>query len=857
MFASVIAVGGPLLAQGFRDDFDKPTLDARWQWRTPAAGPTYSLTANPGHLRVTAPQRQTGFNHWVMPPRDAPLLLHEVPDCDFTFEGRVKLVDYGEGSNFHLALVAAESEGSVVAWGPFYARQLWQMQAPQVWLERTGWGKEIAAEGDARDVWLRLDETGGVYTFALKRAAGAEWQVAGHRHTWFEPKLVGFMAKTFGNGPAVTVDLDYLALETRPADGRPLGARLRVEATSPGTSVDRNLLGYFIEHLGRCIYDGGLWAEMLRNRKFVGNVSDADNAGPDGALEHWRRFGSENGVELARDNVTFYTGSQSQRGTSRDAKGEHGVAQDGLELRPIGYVGRVVLRQVGSEAPVRVSLRRGDRVLAKQVLSGVGGEWRTFPFELSVSAGGPATFALTTDAASGTLWIGCASLMPADNVDGMRADLVAAIRELKPPIIRWPGGNFASGYHWQDGLGDRDLRPARFDRAWSAWDTNDFGTHEFLRFCELVGCEPYVCLNAGEALAEEAAAWVEYCNGPADSPQGKRRAANGSAQPFAVKYWGLGNELYGSWQLGHLTPANYARKATEFAQAVRAVDPTVKLVGVGVDGAGWNDWNATVAKGAGKAMDYLSAHLYHDVPPEGDPLVNYRLAKEAPERFERVLAETARIAANGRRSSAENAPGGKPLPLAVDEWNLVNRDAWNGQLLPEGKLREGLFAARMFNVFLRLSDRVRMANIALLVNAMGVIQTDQTQVALTPVYWVFRLYGEHLGDRCVPVHVEPVEPCRPSPLDVAATLSADGRTLFLATVNSHPTRAVRGSLDLAGFQPAGPVRVAQMTGPHVHAANALGKPSEVAISESDLPPGEARDFVFPARSVTVLTFAKG
>ncbi|HOS95767.1 MAG TPA: hypothetical protein PLQ54_20840, partial [Armatimonadota bacterium] len=436
------------------------------------------------------------------------------------------------------------------------------------------------------------------------------WRDAGRALAFFRPRYVGLMFKTFGNGPSVVTDVDSLSWTTKPVDAAPISARVAVDSAQPGTPLDRNLFGHFTEHLGRCIYHDGIWAELVRNRKFVGD------AGPDGALASWRRFGSDDGVELARDNMTYYTGSQSQRITSRQAAGEHGIAQDGFRLRPVDYQCRIVLRQTGDDAPVTVSLRRGDQVLAESRIDRPADKWRTYTSTLQPESPGPASLCITTEAARGNLWIGAISLMPGDAVDGMRADLIEAIRALHPPIIRWPGGNFASGYHWRDGIGERDLRPARFDRAWNVWDTNDFGTREFLRFCELVGCAPYICLNLGEGTPDEAVEWVQFCNGAANTPGGRLRDDGGPREPYGVRYWGLGNELYGDWQLGHLTPTNYGRKAAEFARAVREVDPEVKLIGVGVEGSGWADWNAIVTRTAAAELDYLSVHVYQDAPPE-------------------------------------------------------------------------------------------------------------------------------------------------------------------------------------------------------------------------------------------------
>jgi len=832
------ALAAPAHAQDFADDFDAPQLDARWEWHSPAQGPSYSLTDSPGSLRVTVPSRPGGFSHWDEPAekQTAPLLLTPVPESDFTLEGRLRVVEYGKESNFHIGLIAAPSKRNVACWGPFFGPLIYPMEAPEVWAECTGFPRLARDAGPVSDLWLRLECSGGYFRFAVKRSAAEQWREAGRTVAFFRPRYVGLLFKTFGSGPAVVTDVDSLTLTTRPADPAPIPAHIEVDADQPAAALDPNLLGYFIEHLGRCIYHDGIWAELVRNRKFVGD------AGADGALASWRRLGSDDGVELARDNMTYYTGSQSQRITSRQAKGEHGIAQDGFRLRAIDYDCRIVLRQLGDDTPVTVSLRRGDQVLAQSRIDRPTDEWRTYTFTLRPESPGPASLSITTEAADGNLWIGAVSLTPGDAVDGMRADLIEAIRALRPPIIRWPGGNFASGYHWRDGVGDRDLRPARFDRAWNVWDTNDFGTREYLRFCELVGCAPYICLNLGEGTPDEAVEWVEFCNGATDTAGGKLRADGGPPEPYGVRYWGLGNELYGDWQLGHLTPTNYGRKAVEFARAVRGVDPDVKLIGVGVEGGGWADWNAIVTRIAAPELDYLSVHVYQDAPPETDPALNYANVVTSPARYEHTFATTADIV---RRESPDKA-----IPLAIDEWNVTARDQWNGENRPEVKLREGLYCARMFHMFHRLGDRITMANIALLVNAMGVLQSDATRVALTPAYQAFQLYREHTGTHLARAAVEPSD----APLDVLATTSPDAGRTYIAVVNYHPFQDARAALASSGDTGARPVRALRLWGADPTSANALGAEPGVTVTELDAAALGEPELLFPAHSVTIVEY---
>jgi hypothetical protein len=162
-----------------------------------------------------------------------------------------------------------------------------------------------------------------------------------------------------------------------------------------------------------------------------------------------------------------------------------------------------------------------------------------------------------------------------------RDDVLALVKDLRPPLIRYPGGNFASGYHWEDGIGPRPARPRRFDSAWQTWETNQVGTDEFLAYCAEVGAAPFLVVNDGSGTPAEAARWVAYCNEPETGEQGRRRAANGHPAPYAVRLWGVGNEVWGRWQIGHTGPAEYAMRLRAFAAAMRAADPTIQIVGVG------------------------------------------------------------------------------------------------------------------------------------------------------------------------------------------------------------------------------------------------------------------------------------
>jgi len=356
---------------------------------------------------------------------------------------------------------------------------------------------------------------------------------------------------------------------------------VKVDLTKPGPTIDPYIYGQFIEHMGRCIRDG-IWAEMLHDRKLLLEPGKSwQTVGPE-----WADF------EVAHDTAGAYAGDHCMAIWVRDAGGGMcGIRQGGLGLiEGKEYVGYVILRRIGAPGPVTVRLAWGEDKAAGQdvVLRDVGVEYRKFPLRFRADAStDDATLTLTL-AQPGYLWVASLSLMPADNVRGMRADTLELLRRLDSPIYRWPGGNFVSGYHWKDGIGPRDRRPPRWERAWEGVEDNDFGVDEFLAFCREIQTEPLIVVNTGLGTLEEALQEMEYVNGSPTTTWGSRRAQEGHPEPYGVRWWGIGNEMYGDWQLGNVPVERYAMRHNEFVRAMKEVDPKIKVVAVGSPGR-WND----------------------------------------------------------------------------------------------------------------------------------------------------------------------------------------------------------------------------------------------------------------------------
>lgn len=314
-------------------------------------------------------------------------------------------------------------------------------------------------------------------------------------------------------------------------------------------------------------------------------------------------------------------------------------------------------------------------------------------------------------------------------MSGVRGDVFPKVKALRPAFLRWPGGNVAQDYHWMWGIGPRDERTTWVNLSWNnETEPSDFGTDEYIQFCRNLGAEPTLVVNVEGrgATAEEAAAWVEYVNGPADSRYGVLRSRNGHPQPYGVKYWEVGNEIWGDWVRGHSDAETYAHNFNRYQAAMKAVDPTLKLIAVGDNDM---NWNRTVLKIAGKNLDYLAVHHYYGTAEmHGDPL-NLMAHPLAYEAFYKRLQQLIR----------DTVPG-HDVKLAINEWNTA---------LPvprQHSMESALYGARLMNVFERSTDVVEMTAVSDLINGWpgGVIQASRHSLFVTPTYLAIKLYNEHL-----------------------------------------------------------------------------------------------------------------
>ncbi len=427
---------------------------------------------------------------------------------------------------------------------------------------------------------------------------------------------------------------------------------------------------------------------------------------------------------------------------------------------------------------------------------------------------------------------------------GLRQDVIDAIKEMGGArVLRWPGGNFASYYRWKDGIGPRDRRPRRFDVAWGQEETNGFGADEFLDLCRRLECDPFITVNMGTGDVEEACQWVEYC----------RRS---NRQP-PVRIWGLGNEMYGLWQVGSCTADEYGRKARQFAHFMRVVEKDLEFVGVGADAA----WNETVLAHCGQQLNWLSIHLYghrHHVG-NGD---DFDATAATPAVFEREIRSMADQLAEYERKAGR----ARPIAICLEEWN--SRHIIEKKVVRERPrdVVDALFVAGVYNACQRLSSRVTMTNYTFPVNLHAPIMVSERGVLRSATFDVHRLYATKM----LPVAIEarwtaeqfsaeapgvgyqrPTRRVTAGRLDVSATRSVDGRRFSVAALNRHAHQPVEIVLRMKGQERLSKVMIHTLTSPDIRSVNTWERPNEVravsrAVAESSAP------VTLPSHSVNII-----
>lgn len=400
---------------------------------------------------------------------------------------------------------------------------------------------------------------------------------------------------------------------------------------------------------------------------------------------------------------------------------------------------------------------------------------------------------------------------PLSDEDGFRTDIIEAMKKIKVPVLRWPGGCFVSSYHWKDAVGDR--RQPMFDKAWRVEDPNTFGTDEYVKLCRKINCEPYICTNAGTGTPEEMSDWVEYCNLENEGRYARWRIANGYEEPHKVRYWSIGNENYGHWEIGAKCADEWGRLVRESAKMMRHVDAQAELSAAALTDL---DWNINLLKNCGEYLDWISIHQYWDMMAEVNNPASYEACMAYTKDIARAVEEVRGLLTAMKLE--------KKIKIAFDEWNLRSWHHPNVHTIRQGAGRadyltprdknddnstytmaDAVFSACFLNAMNRNCDIVGMANFAPILNTRGCIYSYDKGIVLRSTYHVFDLYVNYLGDTVIDLWTEE----RPTisvnsksgqevsveELDLLATKWSQQEGIAIAAVNKNPEQAREITLD--------------------------------------------------------------
>lgn len=619
-----------------------------------------------------------------------------------------------------------------------------------------------------------------------------------------------------------------------------------VDATKT-SSISPYLYGQFIEHIADTV-NRGVWAEMLDDRKFYYAI---DSKTPARAISRgrqpnmWRPIGPDESVAMDREHA--YTGEHSPL-TKLDGSASRGVTQGGIMVRKgRAYSGRVVLAgDAGADVTVSLIWGSGPNDRETVPIRGLRSTYAKFPLKFTAGADTNSGRLEIAGTGKGAFHIGAVSLMPADNNRGFRTDTIALLKALRSGMYRWPGGNFLSAHEWRDAIGDVDKRPPKWDPVWNALQPNDVGTDEFLYMAELLGVDSFLSVSAGFGDAHSAADLVEYVTGSVNTPMGRLRAANGHPAPYKVKWWGIGNEMWGDFQFGHVVLSQYVYKHNMFGEAMRKVDPAITLVADGnsprmSDILTESDWSGGMLTHCLPYIDVMSEHFY---VYEGGRPNNAAQKQAAPPPVEESVIDAVHRTANSVRSKVEvyeeyyrRIPELKTrkVPIALDEWAYSRLPA---------NMKQELGNALDFHEMFRHTEVIQMAGHTMATSQLDFNMNDAT---LNATGLLFQLYRDHFGT--VPVAVDgnslPLPPAHPAPsgapprpnagsptwpLDVSAALSSDGKLLTIAIVN--PTDSAQDlDITIQGALLSGKGRMWRLTGPSLTATAGLNS-QDVHLTES-------------------------
>lgn len=560
------------------------------------------------------------------------------------------------------------------------------------------------------------------------------------------------------------------------------------------STIPKAFFGHFIEHMRDCV-DPGLWAELLESRGF----ENPESEDCPGVSMPWKAVGEN--INYAIDSEWVYAPHFSQRMVCSACEADEGIEQSGLHLfAQESYEGSV---WAYSETQMRLRVRLQNhlrKTIYESYFDMEPHTWNHFTYTFEIEEtddNGIIQFLLDTP---GVMWLDQMSLKPQHTVDGIWPQVFEQIRQLSPSILRYPGGCVADCYFWQDGIGPRDQRPSWKNLHWGGVEQNHFGTDEYIALCRKLGCQPLICVNFGSSTPEDAANWVEYCNGSQDTVYGRMRAENGHPEPYQVQYWEIGNETFGTWEIGHCTEEEYVARYQAFAAAMKKKDSSIRLLVCGGDGGSLDQtWNKKVLPAVRGMADVLSLHVYapmSESKPYDDDIL-YLAAAAASEKTEKML----------RAVCFTMEKTGVRLPLGITEWNCNYGAESVGDR--EQTLEGAIVNAGFLHTFLRHGNSIEMCNFSDIVNGWpgGLLRSSHGYAFGTATYHLLKLYAqshiktvikcEYESETYETRRVGNIEPMQGIPyIDILCCQNINGECLVFA-INRHLTEQI--TLQIPGW----------------------------------------------------------
>lgn len=664
--------------------------------------------------------------------------------------------------------------------------------------------------------------------------------------------------------------------------------KIEIDASKQEKPVSRLLYGKFTEHLGTNVYQGA-WAQLIYNPEFVplsrwptrGNGTNVENYLEEAA----RIFNLPNLTSDPKRNIAaFWTGSTTLQGQllkegvndfqrlimNRDS----GKIMTGI-FPPLHRINILEISLKARSEPagkkVKIQLLNFSKDKVGEVCLTLNKEWTVQQVKMAIDddkheRGAPYILHMIFENNS-QVDLDRLLIFPSDHMDGWEPEVVKYVRDAKIPLLRFPGGNFVSGYHWEDGVGPLDNRPVLPNPAWPIVEWNHVGTDEWIRFCRMTGAEPMICINAGNGSPNEAAEWVRYCNEAADKEFGKMRATNANIEPYNIRWWEIGNELPGQWQIGHTDADGYAERYSQFESAMHAIDPNLLLIANGqlrvwqanriIDQGGQRDWNEKLVEKNREKVRSISVHSLpggHLTKPD-DPIGVWKdllaYADHYPDFLNELVVEPMK------------KKGLKPL-VAITELQAFTK---HPALPKENNWGGALWYSAMLNQCIRSGDLVELITHSALLNHGGGLKKNRGIVFADPVWWITHLYSTQRG--IIPIAIKIESPTFSSSgryivkrdhipyIDGIALIDSARETCTVMLANRHETLPMKIELSLKNFKAIKEIEVSQIHADKLSLKNTWEHPKEIYPTDSRIyvNDGEIK-YELPPLSFTRLIFLK-